>query len=333
MPLTGTSTININIEGFYNRNLLQRLLPELKYSLFGQIRPLPKNKGSKTTFRRYGSLAVNTTQLTEGTTPAGKSMSASELTATMGQYGDYVTISDQLIDMGLDPILVEAGKVLGEQAGLSLDTIYRAELMTGTTVRYANGVANRTSIVTAIQANDIKSVVRNFEAANVKKLHEMLSPSVKVSTHGLRPAYIGITHPDNRQDLENLSDWRPVEEYASTKDLMADELGEAYGVRFIATTNAPIIEDAGGDGTTADLVYTTAITACDVYQTLILGRDAYGIIPLQKGNVENIVKRAKDSGTEDPLNQRNTSGWKAYTTIKILNDNCVARIEHGVSDL
>jgi N4-gp56 family major capsid protein len=251
----------------------------------------------------------------------------------MGQYGDFVTITDQLIDMGLDPILVEAGEILGDQAGLSLDTIYRAVLLAGTSVRYANGVAARVNVITTVLLNDIQAAVRNLEQSNSRKIRSMIAPTVKVSTTPIRPGYIAITHTDCRQDFEALSGFIPVEKYSSQKDVMEEEIGEILGVRVLVTTNAGVVPDTGGTAVTNDLVYTTANTACDIYQTLILAKDAYGIIPLQKGNIENIVKKAKDSGTEDPLNQRSTSGWKAYTSAKILNVNYLIRIEHGVSAL
>jgi len=331
--MTTTSDITINVEGFYDRNLLERALPSLLYSQFGQTRPLPKNSGSKITFRKYGSLAVNTTQLTEGVTPASKQLSQTDISATMGQYGDYVIITDKLIDMGLDPILVEAGEILGEQAGLSIDTIHRDVLLAGTTVRYANGVAARTDIITTLSLSDLNQAIRTLEAANAKKMRSINLPSTKIQTSAIRPGFIGITHTDCRQDIENLPYFIPVEKYSSQKDVMMDEIGECRGVRFLVTTNAGIEEDGGGSAVTNDLVYTTANTACDVYQTLIIAKDAYGIIPLQKGNVENIIKKANKSGTEDPLSQRSTSGWKAYTVAKILNDNFLARIEHGVTSL
>jgi len=330
---TTTSDITINVEGFYDRNLLERALPALLYSKFGQTRPLPKNKGSKITFRKYGSLAVNTTALTEGTTPSGKTMSHSDISATMGQYGDFILITDQLLDMGLDPILIEAGEVLGEQAGLSIDTIHRDILLAGTSVRYADGESARDDIVKTVQLSDIKSVIRTLEGANAKKLRSINTASVKIGTTPIRAGFIGITHTDCRQDFESLTGFNPVETYSSREDVMDEEFGEIKGIRLIATTNAGIETDAGGAASTNDLVYTSADTACDVYQTLVLAKDAYGIIPLQKGNIENIVKKAGASGTEDPLNQRNTSGWKAYTVAKILNDNFMARIEHGVTEL
>ena len=330
---TTTSTIPIKIQGFYDRNLLERSLGALLYSKFGQTRPLPKNSGDDISFRKYGSLVKNTTQLTEGITPSGKQLSVSKITATMGQYGDFVLITDKLLDMGLDPILVEAGEILGEQAGLSIDQIHAAILLAGSSVRYANGVAGRSSIINPIQEIDIEVIVRNFYASNARVFRSMNTPGVKVGTTPLRPGFLAITHTDCRQDFEGMTHFIPIEKYPSQQDVLPEEIGEIKGVRVLATTNAGLIPDAGGTAVTNDLIYTTANTACDVYQTLFLAKDAYGVVPLQKGNIENIIKKANSSGTEDPLNQRNTSGWKAYTTAKILNENFIYRCEHGVSDL
>jgi N4-gp56 family major capsid protein len=330
MPITTTSTIPINITGYYDRNLLERALPVLLYSKFGQMRPLPKNMGDRITFRKYASLAVNTTALTEGVTPAGKSLSSSDIYATIGQYGDFVMISDKLMDLGLDPVLIEAGDLLGEQAGLTIDTLHRNVLLAGSSVRRANGVAARTDIVSKPLIADINSMVRTLEGANSKKIRQQVNAGVKVTTSPLRAAYIGITHTDCRQDLESLEGFVPVEKYASQTDVMETEIGEVKGIRFVVTTNAGIVADGGGDKGT--LVSTTG-TKADVYQTLILAKDAFGVVTLQKGGIENIIKKAKDSGTSDALNQRNTSGWKAYTVAKILNDDFMIRYEHGVTAL
>jgi N4-gp56 family major capsid protein len=48
--MTTTSDIGIKILGYYDRNLLERALPVLLYSKFGQARPLPKNAGDRITF-------------------------------------------------------------------------------------------------------------------------------------------------------------------------------------------------------------------------------------------------------------------------------------------
>jgi len=327
---TGTADQTINIQGHYDRNLLERAIPVLLYGKFGQSRPLPKNSGDRITFRRYASLAVNTTPLTEGVTPAGKVLSSSEIYATIAQYGDYIMITDKLLDLGLDPILMEAGDLLGEQAGLTIDTLHRNILLAGTTVRYADGVATRLLTAKPVQLKDVQSIVRGLEKRNAKPIREQVNAGVKVSTTPLRAAFIGITHTDCRQDWEALTGFTPVEQYASQTEVMDTEIGEIKGIRLITTTNAGLVPDAGAvKGTNVS----TSGTNLDIYQTLILARNAFGIVPLQKGGIENIIKKAQNSGTSDALNQRNTSGWKAYTTLKILNDDFLVRYEHAVSAL
>ena len=73
-------------------------------------------------------------------------------------------------------------------------------------------------------------------------------------------------------------------------------------------------------------------TAADVHMTLIFGKDAYGVIDLENGAMESIVKPRGSAGADDPLNQRSTVGAKVtgFAAV-ILNDLWIVRIEHGVS--
>lgn len=87
--ITGTSDIAVNLQGHYDRNLLERSLPALIYGRFAQTRPLPKNTGIRINFRRYGSLDVNTTPLGEGVTPTGKKLTSTDIYATIKQYGSH----------------------------------------------------------------------------------------------------------------------------------------------------------------------------------------------------------------------------------------------------
>jgi len=112
--ITGTSDVAVNLQGHYDRNLLERGLDALVHDRFGQVRPLPKNKGTRINFRRYGALAVNTTPLSEGVTPTGKKLTTTDVYALVKQYGDFITISDWISMVGLDNTLVEGGEVLGK---------------------------------------------------------------------------------------------------------------------------------------------------------------------------------------------------------------------------
>ena len=72
----------------------------------------------------------------------------------------------------------------------------------------------------------------------------------------------------------------------------------------------------------------------EVHGTIIYGQDFAGDVALEGSgdNVQMIIKPLGSSGTEDPLDQRGTMGWKVKGyTATILQDSYIVRIEHGVS--
>jgi len=330
--ITGTSDIAVNLQGHYDRNLLERAVPALVHGRYGQVRPLPANKGTRINFRRYESLAVNTTPLTEGVTPTGKKLTATDIYAAIRFYGDFITVSDQIMLTGLDGILVEAGEVLGEQMGLTSDTLDRDVIVAGTTVRYAGDVASRVTVATAIATADVKAAVRILEGANAKKITTSVVAGVKIGTRPVPPAFRCIAHTDCRQDIEALAGFIPVDEYASSKGVTDEEIGSWGNVRFELTTNAKVWL-AGGIAIGVTGLVAANATNIDVYAHTVIAKNFYGVIPLQRGNIKNIIKDAKSGGTSDPLEQRSSSGWKMCKTAKILNDDFGCRIEAGVTDL
>ena len=74
-------------------------------------------------------------------------------------------------------------------------------------------------------------------------------------------------------------------------------------------------------------------TLDEVHGTVVYGQNYGGKIPLGGGdNVKLIAKGLGSSGTEDPLDQRGTLGWKVKGyTATILEDAFIVRIEHAVS--
>ena len=65
----------------------------------------------------------------------------------------------------------------------------------------------------------------------------------------------------------------------------------------------------------------------DVYSTLILGADAYGVTELEGGGLQHIVKQRGSAGTADPLDQRATAGWKLTKVAERLVEQYMVRIE------
>lgn len=313
---TATGSLSEELRTFYDKNLLSRLLPNLVWMLFGQPRQMPKREGQTVQFRRFSSLSLATTPLTEGVTPSGNTLTVSSLTATPKQYGDYVEISDVLDMTAPDPVLIESGELLGEQAAQSMDSVVRDIVIAGTTVQYAGGHSQRSDVTSSdkLSLTEIRKAVRTLHNNKAKKITSILDASTGIGTKPIAAGYVGIVGPNGLYDLKNDSAFVTVEQYGSKVDLLPFEVGAMDEVRFIRT-DQPAIFSAQGSG------------GINVEATLIIGRDAYGVI-----SPEGITNIVKDFGAgQDPLNQRATSGWKAYFTAVVLQQLALLRLEHAVS--
>lgn len=326
MPTNTITNIPPGTQAFYDRNLLTRAVPADVHGRFGQVRPIATRNGNQIKFRRYEALAPATTPLTEGATPAGSSLTVTDVTASLAQYGDFITISDMVDLVNQDPVLTEAGKVLGEQAGTTVDQIRRDVLVAGTNVFYANG-SSRAGLNVALAAKDLKTAIRFLKNQNAKFISEIIKAGTGIGTSPIRAAYVGIVHPDTEATLEGLPGYTPVSEYSAQMAIMDNEIGSYQNIRFVASTNAKVFANAGAAVGTDGMISSGGANN-DVYATLIVAANAYGVVPLSGNAMRNIIKALGSAGTADPLDQRATSGWKAITTTKILNDAWICRIEH-----
>lgn len=321
MSNTDRTVITREVDAFYSRTLLTRVIPLFVHTRWGQVRDLPRQAGTNTIrFRRYGNLAAATTPLSEGVTPAGKQLSQTVITAVVQQYGDFITVTDVVDYESPDPELMIAAEVLGDQAGDTLDQITRDILAAGTNVQYANGAGSRPSIDSAdkISLLEVKTAIRTLKNNNTRKITTMIAPTTGYNTTPVNSCFVGICSPDTTYDLDALDGWTPVEKYSSQMGVMEGEVGKLKEVRFVETTNAKVFAGAGTG-------------PIDVHATLIFGRDAYGVTRISGEAMKNIVKPLGSAGTADPLDQRATSGWKATFVAKILNDDFLVRIEHAVT--
>ena len=300
--LSGLSAEN---KTFYDMTLLDEAQAALVHDQFAQKRPIPMNGGKTIEFRKFASLPKATTPLTEGVTPDGKSLNVTAITATVAQYGDYITQSDVLELTSIDNTIVEATKILGRQAGLTLDTITRNVLQSGTNVTYcpkSNGdeVTSRTGLDTTCQLT--VKVVQQV----VAKLKGQNAPTINGK-------YVGIIHPYVAYSLMRDPEWIDAHKYAQPDNLFTGEIGEIAGVRFVETTEAKVYE--GG-----------------VFGTLIMGANAYGVTEITGGGLQTIIKQKGSAGTADPLDQRSSIGWKAIKTAELLIPNYLVRVESKVAD-
>jgi N4-gp56 family major capsid protein len=322
MNPTGTQQITYAVNNFYDRVLLERAVPAFIYTRFAQVRDIPEGNTNVIKFRRYTNLTAQLTPLNEGVTPTGSVLSSTDITATVKQYGDYVTLTDFVQMTTLDPILTETAELLGDEAGDTLDQLTRDILVAGTTVQYAqdntarNQIANDGSDI--VNTTDFLKIVRTLKNNKAKRVLAMIDPTPGIGTTPIMPAYIGFVHPDTTYDLKSMTGFVKISAYPSSTPILPDEVGSYDEIRFIESPNAKIFTGAGA-------------SSCNVYATMIIAMNAYGISRISGEALENIVKPLGSAGTADPLNQRATSGWKATFTAVRLNETFMVRYEHATS--
>ncbi len=129
----------------YERRLLVRAVPRLIHGRFGLNARI--NKYGSLEWRKYGALSAVTSALTEGTTPSEQSApSITLVTGTPLFYGSWIGYTDEMDLTVFDPVVSEVSGILGEQAGLSADTIVRDVITAGATKDYSGAQAARANL-------------------------------------------------------------------------------------------------------------------------------------------------------------------------------------------
>lgn len=310
---------------YAQKQFLIRALPYLCLEKFGQGRPIPERKSKVTKFRRYEALDPTPNVLSEAVTPAAKKITATDVTATLTQYGDRVIISDVITDTHEDPVLQEATGILAEQAAQMIETMRFNILKAGTNVEYANG-SDRTDVNTVLTIGIQRKITRTLKRQNAKKITTVIRSTPSYGTQAVAASYVALCHPDLEGTLRGIDGFVPTEDYGQTTPY-ENEIGKIEDVRYLSSTIFAPWEDGGGDKGT--MISTTGVKA-DVYPILYVARDAYGIVPL-KGmhSITPMVVNAKPTDS-DPLAQRNHVGWKSMQTAVILNDAFMVRAEVAV---
>jgi N4-gp56 family major capsid protein len=299
---------------FYNRRLLDRALPFLPHGMFGAKYNIPKNGGNNAQWRRVERVAASTTALTEGSKGSPNNPSVSSVVATIAQYGQWSEHSDLSADQSIDNLIREYADAWGETAALSIDTVDRNVMTGGTVVQYASTATARTAVGSGMKFNtaELLEARRTLQTQNAR---------------GVKAAggkFVVIMHTDTEQDWLQDSSYIAAQQYAGPRDdsntLVSGQLRDYFGCRFYVTSNARVFVSLG-------------LSGADVMATMVLGEQFYGTTELDAQQMQIIYKPRGSGGTEDPLNQRWTLGYKVAHTAVILNQNWGVRVEHVTSVL
>ena len=326
MANASTVTLSAAVKTLFERRLLMRALPRLVH---GRWTTPARWKGYGTyEVRRWPTLQLVSQTLSEGNDPGETPVgSVTQITLTPNWYGSYVEYTDQLLLTSYDPALSEISALLGEQAGVSMDTILRNDLTDAATTDFAGGAAARTDVDAT---NDVISFADIIQ--NVAQLETQNALPVE------GPYYACILHPHSWATLMQDSTFVTLFTREGGEALRNGQIGTILNLRLYISSNARIYV-AGGTG------------SINVYDMLFIGKESYavagflGLVPdwggdgggeqkrggMTGGSIKVIDLIVKDLGETgfDPLNRRGTVGWKLTYSGTALNANWLRNLEHA----
>ncbi len=219
---------------YYSDYLIDNAEPALVHDRFAQKHKIPTGGGKSVQFRKYDPLPKLTDPIAEGITPTGQTINMGIVNATVAQYGGYVELTDLLLMTAIDNNLCMATKLLGSQAGRTLDTISREVLVGGTNVQFAEG---QVSARCQLQGGKTDGENHYLTVDAVRKAVRFLKNQNAEKIDG---AYVAIIHPDCAYDLMSDPNWKYPHQYAEPSAIFEGELGKIEGVRFIESTEAKV---------------------------------------------------------------------------------------------
>jgi len=293
MPITGQTNPEL-FPVYYERKLLAYVKENLVALNYGQKFSLSKNSGRTAVFTAFEPLPVNTTPITFQPTPQqGASISTRQVSVNVEEYGNYIDLDDFTDITSFVPLLDNAVDLLAYNAQQTLDRVAMNELTNGTNVIYAQGVVNRNALdgTKTLTKAEIRKAVNLLERANIPKFPDGY--------------YVCLIHPDKLLDL--FTDSELIALASVSKDYLEKGIvGTFAGVKFISTTALPIVKNA---------------TNNDIYLTLVLGQNAYGIVDVDSNTLQTTFTNL------DKLGRVKTVGWRAFFACKRLYESAIVRIE------
>ena len=335
------------------QDMLEHAEPITVLGDFGTQREMPQNQTDTLVFRRtlpFGATAAGTTiegsvrysgtpviaptsfVLAEGTTPNANTISFTDITVTLQNYGILYKYSSKVELMYEDDIPAELVKQTGETMAEILELVRYGVLKAGSTVIYANGTT-RVGINTTLTISTLRKAARTLESNRAKRVTSRIAAGVNYGVRAVQPSYLVFGHTDVSADFRNIAGFLKVEEYGSFKPVHDREIGAAEQFRFIdSPLFAPFL--AGGAAVGSTGLLSVGAANIDVYPVLVVAADAWGQVAL-KGMlaIKPVSLKPSTINHANPLGMFGYVGANTWFAAVRLNDAWMARIETGVTAL
>lgn len=291
----------------YDRNFIDQLRGETPWIGQTTRKTIEQNNGSQLRLYMYQTIGPNTTQAAEGTVGAGLKANVIANTTAIGQYADFINVSDIAIQTVIDPALENLGSLMAYRLAQTCNIIVQntadASIAVDPTVNSRSKAYN-----VPLATVDITAVVQSLLGRNVRPLEGGFMGGI------IHPYVVGDVLNDNsnnglvdviKRTTEGVQRLREL----SSSDNESVPVVEWAGVRF--GTSTFVKQTPNYQGHAGYTALRTYIIGKDALFTISLGaKDNTNIGDGDWRNLETWVKRLTEPSGYDPA--RMIGGFASY---------------------
>ena len=289
MATNNASNFAADIGKYIQKKTLELTQRQIVVSQIAERVELPKGMGTTYYAFRYERVPLPYTTLSEGVSAAGETMTITQVTGTVAQWGDLIRITDVAELTIYHPVFKKAVELIGMQATETIERNTFNAIMGGTQVNYVGAVGARASLTTSsvMTPHELNRAVgtlftngaRYYEGGGETDMKLKAASGAKGISAATAPHYVAVIHPLVESDLRENSTIVTAWQYSDIGKLYNAEIGQWSGVRFTRSNLVPwwtgvaaVSGTAGTAGSLATGTYYIQVTASDVntqYEQLI----------------------------------------------------------------
>lgn len=251
---------------------------------FGDPETLPEGCGTTWTATRFNRVPLPAFPLSEGVPPVGETMTISQVTVTLQQWGDKITLTDVAELTIKHPVMTQAKERVALQVAETLERNTFVNLLGGTQINFVNSRGARASLVAGDVLNtfEISRVYSQLVTLGAPEYMGQTETNMKksVADGGSKASanprsvshYCAVCHPFVEQDVRQNSTFVIASAYSDVNKLYNNEAGQWASLRFCRTNMCPsftgvalVTGTAGSAGSLAtSATYNIIVTGSDL---------------------------------------------------------------------
>ena len=248
--LSTTSTLSYDREKMLVATLLKRSHIKLVMASLCDKIKMKHGTGLTAYFIRYRRMNTPLATITEATDPANSSFSLDEVSVTLDEWGDIITVSSRAILTTSHPLIQQALALLADNAARVMDREIQLVLLAGTNIQYGDGsVLTRRTVTSAMTINETvitKARVSMVTAGAPPKGGPSgdAKPMAANGTFTNGQSYVAVCGPNVIGDITrpgaSLGTFAAVATYQGNGNKLYNyEIGTWLGMRWVETNFIP----------------------------------------------------------------------------------------------